>query len=61
MLHFFGPFPEGIISGFCRCKSSQECLNAVIFVVIEECFSSCVAALSNLLLVGFLHLSTRWK
>jgi hypothetical protein len=38
MLKFLGRFPEGIISGFCRCTSLREYLDAAIFVVMEEFF-----------------------
>jgi hypothetical protein len=38
LLTCLGRLPQGIVSGFCWCKTLQECLDAIIFVVIEELF-----------------------
>jgi hypothetical protein len=48
---FLGLLPQGIVSGFCWREALQECLRS-IFLLLRSCLSSCVAVLSNLLLLG---------
>jgi hypothetical protein len=38
MFNFFGPLPQGIVCRFRWCKTLQECLDAIVFVPIEELF-----------------------
>jgi hypothetical protein len=38
LFYFLGCLPQGIVSGFCWCRTLQECLDVIIFVVIEELF-----------------------
>jgi hypothetical protein len=35
---FLGRLPQRTVSGFCWCKTLQECSDAIISVVIEEFF-----------------------
>jgi hypothetical protein len=52
LFYFLGHLPQGIVSGFCWCKTLQECLDAITLLLLRSCLSSCVAMLSNLLLSG---------
>jgi hypothetical protein len=38
LFYFPGHLPQGIVSGFCWCKTLQECKDAIIFVANEELF-----------------------